>query len=69
MLSDALHEAGEIIDRYITDDHWRQHYDTKLLADIEALRLRMREIGRCLDHPPWQTCGYCAKNNDRAFMS
>jgi hypothetical protein len=31
----------------------------KLIADVDALRQRMREILACLDHPPTATCGYC----------
>ena len=59
MLSDALFEAGELLDRYLTRKYWRDQYDAKLIADVEALRQRMREIQRHLDHPPGATCGYC----------
>jgi hypothetical protein len=59
MLSDALFEAGELLDRYLTVKYWRQQYDAKLIAEVDALRQRMREIRECLDHPPGAKCGYC----------
>jgi hypothetical protein len=59
MLSDALFEAGELLDQYLADEFWRQRYDANLLADVDALRSRMREIQRHLDHPPGTKCGYC----------
>jgi hypothetical protein len=59
MLSDALFEAGELLDRYVTDRYWRERHDAKLIADVEALRQRMGQIQACLDHPPGVTCGYC----------
>jgi hypothetical protein len=59
MLSDALFEAGELLDQYLADEFWRQRYDANLLADVDGLRARMREIQACLDHPPGAKCGYC----------
>jgi hypothetical protein len=59
MLSDALFEAGELLDQYLADEFWRQRYDANLLADVDALRARMREVQWHLDHPPGTKCGYC----------
>jgi hypothetical protein len=59
MLSDALFEAGELLDQCITARYWRDRYGAKLIVDVDALRQRMREIQACLDHPPTVTCGYC----------
>ncbi|HUN97081.1 MAG TPA: hypothetical protein VMU69_12745 [Bradyrhizobium sp.] len=59
MLSDALFEAGELLDHYIADEFWRQRYSAKILVDVDAVRTRMREIQTCLDHLPTMRCGYC----------
>jgi hypothetical protein len=59
MLSDALDEAGRLLDRYLAVKYWRDRYGAKLIVDVDALRQRMREIQACLDHPPTVTCGYC----------
>jgi hypothetical protein len=58
MLSDALDEAGRLLDRYLAVKYWRKQYDPKLIADVDALRQRMREIQRHLDHLPGAKCGY-----------
>ena len=57
MLSVALFVAGELLDQYLADEFWRQRYDASLLAEVDALRQRMREIQACLDHAPTVTCG------------
>ena len=65
MLSDALFEAGELLDQYLADEFWRQRYDANLLADVDAVRARMREIQACLDHAPDATRVYCEASQDK----
>ncbi len=58
MISDALSEAVDELDRYLYSADWRDFYDDPLRAELVALRNAMAAMRRRLDTPPAKLTRY-----------
>lgn len=52
MLADALSQANDELDRYLTDPEWRSHYDGKVLTRADVLRAAIEAMRGYLDTLP-----------------